>query len=185
MVSDSFIERCKKTSATIVFGPRSGSKTEEFQTPQNLAPGKLQNLIPVKVLSVETLRGDISETLHYEGQTFHSNRWREELDVDNKTKVLATYHDHTPAVVQAENRVYVGTLGCADFTRTLLEKLAKASGLTTYTLPEDVRTVERGDYRLLFNYSAEAVRVDGFANKEFVIGSNELPGYSYAVMRRG
>ncbi len=184
VVSDAFIKNCEQTSATIVFGPRTGSKTDEFQTPLNLAPGKLQQLIPVKVLSVETLRGDITETLHYEDETFHSNRWREELGTSDSTKILATYHDHTPAVVQAENRVYVGTLGCAEFTRALLEKLAKARGLTTYTLPEDVRTVSRGEYRLLFNYSAEAVRVDGFEDREFVIGSKELPGHSYAVMKR-
>ncbi|AXR06996.1 beta-galactosidase [Salinimonas sediminis] len=184
IISDTFIANCKATNATVVFGPRSGAKTEEFQYPRNLGPGKLQSLMPIKVLSVETLREDISETLHFEGETFHSNRWREELGVEENTEVMAQYENGKPAVVRHNNLVYVATLGCVDFTKSLLGKLAAEQGITTFILPEDVRTAERGDYRFLFNYAGEPVRIDGFEDKEFIVGSNELSAYGYAITKR-
>lgn len=184
IISDAFIKNCEATDATIVFGPRTGSKTDEFQYPRNLGPGKLQSLLPAKVLSVETLRGDIQEKLYFNGEQFHSNRWREELLPGDNCEVVARYEDESPAVVKSGNLYYVGTLSCSDFLTNLLGKLAVEKGIATYILNEDVRTVERGDYRFIFNYAGTPVRVDAFANADFVVGSHELDAYGYAIAKR-
>ena len=81
IVPDDLVEKLKTTTdAQIVFGPRSGGKTDEFSLPDNLPPGKLQSVIPTKVLSVETLRPDCPGVLSYDGKNYASGIWREELD---------------------------------------------------------------------------------------------------------
>lgn len=63
IIDSAFVEKCKNSSAEFVFGPRSGAKTSEFGYPTDLPPGLLQTLLPIRVLSVETLREDFAEVL--------------------------------------------------------------------------------------------------------------------------
>jgi beta-galactosidase len=44
------VERLEASSGHILFGPRSGSKTREFQIPAELPPGPLQPVLPLRVL---------------------------------------------------------------------------------------------------------------------------------------
>ena len=57
------VEKVKQSDALWLFGPRSGSKTDELSIPENLAPGPLQKVIPVTVNSVETTHPDYKETV--------------------------------------------------------------------------------------------------------------------------
>lgn len=182
IVNDTFIQNCQKTQATIVFGPRSGAKTEEFQLAPDLGPGKLQALMPIKVLSVETLRGDIQEPLHYNGETFSSNRWCEEIALGH-AESIATYHTGLPAVARAGRAIYIATLTDNAFLMKLFADVLQEKGVAVTLLPEDVRVAERGQYRFIFNYGSHACQLDSFADADFVIGAATLPAYSYAVVK--
>ena len=115
----SFIERCQNAEATLVFGPRSGGKTEEFQLAPNLAPGKIQTMIDAKILSTETIRPDCAEDLHFNGEIYQSTMWREELELTENAEVIARYHDDLPAVVKQNNSFYIATLTCDNFLKAL------------------------------------------------------------------
>lgn len=183
IVSQDFVERCANSGATLVFGPRSGAKTPELTAVLNLGPGLLQQLIPVKVLSVETTRPDCHDALHFADKTYESARWREELSDDTALTVVARYHDNTPAVVQANDCYYIGTLTCDAFLQDFFAMLAAQYGITTMQLGEDLRLVRRGDLTFIFNYGAQAATLDLPASTQFVVGSNQINPFDVVIYR--
>jgi beta-galactosidase len=56
VLQEQWVERLQASSGHILFGPRSGSKTREFQIPAELPPGPLQPVLPLRVSAVESLR---------------------------------------------------------------------------------------------------------------------------------
>ena len=180
VVSDEFIAACKNSKAKWVFGPRSGSKTKDFNLPENLAPGKLQELIPTKVLSVETTHKDLQEVMHFAGKEYSSWGWREELDV-SRCKVVATYKDASAAIVEHKNIHYVGCLVSDDFLLDYFENICNDLGIDTLRTHKDIRISQRGQYTFAFNYGSEAKFLENVSAKKFVIGSAEIKGFGVSV----
>jgi len=183
IVSQAFVDRCAKSNAALVFGPRSGAKTPDLTLAPNLGPGLLQQLIPVKVLSVETTRPDCHDALHFADKTYESARWREELSEHADLMVVARYHDNTPAIVQAQHNYYIGTLTCDTFLYDFFAALAKQYGITTVQLAEDLRLVRRGDLTFIFNYGATASTLNLPATTQFVVGSNQINPFDVVIYR--
>jgi beta-galactosidase len=183
IVSDDFVKRCQATSATLVFGPRSGAKTAELTLVPNLGPGLLQQLIPVKVLSTETIRPDCFEILRFNDNDYQSSRWREELELTAGVSVLAHYHDQTPAVVRHGNTVYVATLSCNAFLVALFTQLANERQLPLLNLDADLRAVQRGELHFVFNYGATPQQLNAPKGATFIIGSSTLKPFDVAVLR--
>ncbi|MFK8016972.1 MAG: beta-galactosidase [Gammaproteobacteria bacterium] len=181
IVSDAFIERCRQTDAEVVFGPRAGAKTRQFSLPANLPPGLLQSLIPLRVLSVETLRPDCTEPLLFDGGVYESRVWREELETDGG-EALAQCADG-PAVVQQDRFIYIGTLTCRDFLRDFLRQRCTGLGITTYEFGDDVRVHVRGALAFAFNYSEEERSLPLPDDTRFLVGSNVLGARNVAVWK--
>ena len=152
IIDSAFVSKCKASSAQFIFGPRSGAKTTEFGYPTNLPPGLLQTLIPIRVLSVETLREDCAEALNWNGKHYESCRWREQLDAGN-TEVIAKYHNDEPAIVRNERFIYLGTLTNRDFLLDFLQQQCHHNNINTYRFDEDIRVSQRGKLIFAFNYS--------------------------------
>jgi beta-galactosidase len=184
VVSAEFVEKCQQANAHFVFGPRSGSKTDEFQLSANLAPGELQKILPIKILSTETIRSDCAEPLQYGENFYQSSQWREELEITNNVLVLAQYHDHTPAVVRHNNNSYIATLTCENFLLDFFTKLAEELALPAINLPQDVRIMTRDNLHYVFNYSQHQQTLVGFEKAEFILGSVELPAHSVAIIKQ-
>jgi len=180
VVKDEFIAACKKTKTRWVFGPRSGSKTVDFNLPHNLPPGKLQQLIPTKVLSVETTHKDLKEPMSYLGQEYLSWGWREELDA-SQCEIIASYKDGTAAIVEHKNIHYIACLVTDDFLLDYFEKQCKDLSIETLRVPKDIRIAHRGQYTFAFNYGDKAKHLENVVDKEFVIGSQEIPAYGVSV----
>ena len=183
IVSDAFIERAQNSSAHFVFGPRSGAKTDELTFAPQLAPGTLQQLIGVKVLSVETLRADCQEPLNFNGSDYASNRWREELEVGNDIDVIAHYENDLPAVAQNSKATYVATLASGEFLGALFKVLAQKLEITTYQLAEDLRFSRRGNFGVLFNYSDKPQTFSLDQQVTYVLGSENVEAYSVSVFK--
>ncbi|WP_262695720.1 beta-galactosidase [Kordiimonas aquimaris] len=181
--NNTFVERCKAANLPIVFGPRSGSKTTEFSIPHDLAPGPLQDIIPVKVSSVETLRPDCREKLHWNDQTYVAHSWCEQLDVAKVQDVIATYKDGNPAILQSENTTYIGTLTCDAFLRDFFHSLCAATDIKTYDLPKDLRVCHRGQLAFAFNYGDQVCHVPAPENAVFQLGERLLSPQGVAVWR--
>ncbi|WP_395339124.1 beta-galactosidase [Ningiella sp. W23] len=186
IVPDGFVQRAKASDAHFVFGPRSGSKTEELTLAPNLAPGVLQALIAVKILSVETLRADCDEPLmllhqNNQGKQFSSVCWREELEVASDVNVLAKYEDGSAAAASNEKASYIASLSDVAFLKTLFADLSRKLGLQTLELPKDVRLSKRGQFSILFNYSGTKQTILELSKAQFVLGSHELNPHDIAI----
>jgi beta-galactosidase len=181
IVEAKFVQRCKEAKAHLVFGPRSGAKTADLSLVPNLGPGLLQALLPIKVLSTETLRADCHETLHFAGSTYQSTCWREELELAQGVNVEASYHDNTPAVVSYGKTSYIASLTCSEFLIDYFAQLAGRLGLATQRLAEDLRMVQRGNLTFVFNYGhcQQSFKAPGSAR--FVLGSETLAPYDVAI----
>jgi len=55
IVQAGLVESLRGFRGQVLVAPRTGSKTADFQIPQELPPGRLQQLIPISVLRVESL----------------------------------------------------------------------------------------------------------------------------------
>ena len=159
IIDDAFVKKCQNSHATFVFGPRAGAKTNEFSQPDTLPPGKLQKLIPIRVLSVETLRPDCTEAFSWQDKTYESCIWREQLDCSESTEVLVEYTDISstgglsPAVVCHDNFIYIATLTDGVFLRDFLEQVCQQTHVTTHNFGTDIRVRQRGELFFAFNYS--------------------------------
>lgn len=156
IIEQALVDKCAQAKNThFIFGPRSGAKTAEFSFPENLPPGPLQNLIPVRVLSVETLRADCIEKLIWKNKTFKSCIWREEIEAPG-VDVLAHYEDHGPAIVRLNNIIYMATLTDELFLRDFLTTQCELANIKTYRWGEDIRVSQRGELMFAFNYSDQS-----------------------------
>ena len=182
IIDSAFVEKCKNSSAEFVFGPRSGAKTSEFGYPTDLPPGLLQTLLPIRVLSVETLREDFAEVLTWNGRQYESCRWREQLDAAN-TEVIATYHNDEPAIVRSGQFTYLGTLTNRAFLLDFLQQQCEHNGVRTYRFDKDIRVVQRGVLMFAFNYSEQPQVLPIAANTQWLLGNATVEPHGIAVWR--
>ena len=180
IIDAAFVKKCKESNAQFIFGPRSGSKTSEFGYPQSLPPGLLQSLLPVRVLSVETLRSDCTESLSWNGQIYESCRWREQLDAGD-TEVIAQYHNGEPAIVRHENITYLGTLTNSAFLVDFLQQQCQEGKIETYRFGDDIRVSQRGNLMFAFNYSDQSYELPLTADTILLLGEKNLEPLEIAV----
>ncbi len=171
----------KASPAIVVFGPRSGAKTADLTIPEGLPPGPLRDLLPIRVLSVETLRPDCSGALTWNGQTYASSLWREEVELTGPAEVVARYDDGGPAIVRTGKAVYVASLTDRDFLADLLESLCAEAGVATQRLAKDVRVRRRGGLVFAFNYGAEATAAPAPQDAHFLLGGAMIGPRDVAV----
>jgi len=180
IIDAAFVKKCKESNAQFIFGPRSGSKTSEFGYPQSLPPGLLQSLLPVRVLSVETLRSDCTESLSWNGQIYESCRWREQLDTGD-TEVIAQYHNGEPAIVRNGNITYLGTLTNSAFLVDFLQQQCQEGKIETYRFEDDIRVSQRGNLLFAFNYSDQSYELPLTSDTILLLGEKNLEPLEIAV----
>lgn len=183
MPSASAIEALERSSARLVFGPRSGAKTSDFTIPDTLAPGRLQAFAPVRVRIVETLRPDCPIELQCGNARYAAHSWCEALDLLPGATVIATYENGDVAVARSGRTTYIGTLTDAQFLSNLLAGEAEAAGLETMKLPDTLRVSRRGGLGYAFNYAPHAQDCPAPEHADYVIGSPVIPPYSVSVWR--
>jgi beta-galactosidase len=176
------IERIQQSGSTFIFGPRTGSKTDEFSLPDTLPPGPLQRIVPVRVLSVETTRVDCPEQLNWNGNRYDSVIWREHID-PGRCETVATLNKSEAAVVRLDRFIYVATLTCSRFLVDFFEDVCRSLQIETVRCPEGVRITRRGDLAFAFNYSSEARSIEPARGAELLLGSCELKPQDVAVWR--
>ena len=119
---------------TVVFGPRSGSKTRHFSIPEELPPGPLQRLLRSRVIEVSSLRPGAK--IEIQGAiSGNAERWRELVETSAET--LATFADNSPALVGNDNYFYLACWPDAGALRMLMGLLCRKAGLSTIELPEE------------------------------------------------
>ena len=155
---------------TILFGPRTGSKTRSFQIPPELPPG---GLLPLRVTQVASLRPGLVEPVAGE-VAGHAVRWREWLDT--ALPVRARFADGSPALVGQEHRLYLGCWPDPQLLAALMRRVIRGGE----SLPDSVRLRRRGDLTFAFNYGDTPWTAPG---SDFILGDANVAPQSLAVWR--
>ena len=150
--TDALRSAIKAFDGQIILGPRTGSKTDGFQTPTNLPPD-LEGL-NIKVTAVESLRPGSTAELE-RGGAFHI--WREIIDA--QSGVSETTRDGRPATVKSGNLQYLCGWPDHSALSRILKSAAQITGLSTQTMPDGLRCRDFGEHRLYVNYGNVSVRV--------------------------
>ncbi len=182
MPDDATVRSIAASTGLLLFGPRSGAKTQEFWISEGLPPGPLREFAPVKVTSVETLRPDCGGTITYRGQQFESGIWRETIELLGG-EATATYEDGAPAMLRCGRATYLATLTDDAFLTALIGDLCAEAGISTLSLAPTMRLRRRGGLTYAFNFASESAFAPAPANANYVIGGAEVPAYGVAVWR--
>jgi beta-galactosidase len=182
VVDDAAFDALQASDGILLFGPRAGSKTDEFSINDGLPPGRLRDFVPIKVTSVETLRADCGGSIAYKGAAYESGRWRETIEVGD-ADIIATYEDGAPAAVRAGRSIYLATLTDDAFLTNLLVDLCAEADVQITPLPPTLRLRRRGELTFAFNLDSVSARAPAPKGAEFVIGGSDIEPYGVAVWR--
>lgn len=158
--SDAFVASLASISAPVVFGPRAGSKTADFAIPADLPPGPLQALLPLKIVRVESLRGQPCEWLE------HIETALDEVD---------------PGIFRQGRYHYISRYPIDAAIEGLIARLATYSGLDCIAMPEGLRLRRTGNLVFAFNYGTAPADLPESAIKTFLLGTARLGPAGVAV----
>jgi len=146
----------------VIIGPRSGSKTENFQIPETLPP----NLdgMDTEITAIETLHPDCSVKILSGGT---AKFWREFAQTSED--VVIQYEDGHPALIQKETQFYVTGWFDKKGYAALFNKL----GLNLAELPPGVRCRDLGPFKFYMNYSTNRQKIR-IGTKEAVLDPTDV-----------
>jgi beta-galactosidase len=157
IVDEALVAQVERSQAQWLFGPRSGSKTQDFAIPSTLAPGALQRVLPMQVLEVESLRATLKPETTAFDIAGHAIHWREHLRANGPTQIEAVFDDEWPALLRHERVRYLGAWLTHPQHRAILRQIAHDAGLPTQTLGDGMRLRRRGAVTFAFNFGEAGV----------------------------
>lgn len=179
ILHEATIRALHNTQAQLVFGPRTGSKTESMGIPPNLPPGKLAEWLPIRVTRVESLCPGVNFALEWNGQHFTSSVWKEWVESD--LAPVAKFDDGRGALWQHDNLHYLAFWPTVAFLRAYLGHLANRQGLQTFSLPEGLRLRRRGHLTFAFNYGPHEQQAPASPQARFVLGGHRVPPHGLSI----
>ena len=162
IVPDGLVAKLATLTCPVLIGPRGGSKTADFAIPPNLAPGPLQDIMPLKVVRVESLRGSPVQ-------------W-----IDHVESGLA---QELPGLYRHGSLRYLAHYPDASELDRIVALLAAEAGLNAIQLPEGLRISRIGELVFAFNYSASAMELPDGIIGQFLLGGAALEPAGVAVGR--
>jgi beta-galactosidase len=175
------IASLKNFRSPVLFGPRTGSKTPDFQIPSNLPPGPLQELFPMRVVRVESLPDFEPIPVTWRGATYQCRYWSEQ--VQTQATPWITSANGSGIAFTHEAFTYLATIPEQSLLDAIVEDIVSRTGLPTILLPEGLRTRVRGNLRYFFNYGPAPVSLPVSKETEFIAGGPELPVAGVAIVR--
>lgn len=169
----------QEAEGLVLFGPRSGSKTINYQIPQELPPGPLQALLPLKVTRVESLPPGLEQVAEGSIGYFSLGLWLEW--VQSPLKPLLTLRDGRGVLYRHRRYLYLAAWPSTELLSRLFSSLAEEAGLKPLFLPEGLRLRRRGAWVFAFNYGPYPVEVPVPEGVKFLLGGPKIPPHDLAV----
>ncbi len=179
ILDKALVDRLAGLGVPVLFGPRSGSRTADFQIPAALPPGPLQRTLPIKIVRVESLRGGLEE----QGNGFSIGRWIEHVETGlTPEEVLA---DGRGIVFKSGALRYIAGWPDAALLDRLFRRMTAEAAIAVTPLPADIRLRRAGELCFAFNYGPEAIDLATCLDppESFVIGSQVLLPAGFAAWR--
>ena len=183
MPGTEFVKRLEAFGGQVIFGPRCGSRTPSHHIPENLAPGVLHELIPIRVLRVESLRPG---TIIPVGSTGSFIKWAEQIEAGDNVETTHWRDDKTPAIVSNGRITYIA--GWPDevlLTQVMKDKVASA-GIDSIDTGEDLRIRDKGELRTIVNYGPKPRDASHLISNsdEILIGEAVMDVAGVTILRR-
>ena len=176
VLDEALAARLEDGDATILAGPRTGSKTRDFAIPARLAPDGLQTLIDVTVARVESLPPGISLAAGNAGQV---HGWMEDVEAGAGVETRLALDDGSGLWFVSAKAHYLAGQTDEALLRRVIADAAAAAGLASRDLGPDVRLERRGALNFLFNYGPGPVAIE----HELLIGRNPVPPAGVAIWK--
>lgn len=181
-----FVARLKASGAKVLFGPRSGSKTNDMHIPEGLPPGPLRALLAMKVTRVESLPSAKGEPVLFGNRSFDSGTWRESIETSEP--VLATfagtYRTGAPAFIGNEKARYLATLPSQDLLFSILRDSLDWAGVEWMPDLGDIRLTRRGELTFAFNFGTQPADLPVTEDAEILIGSRHIAPCDVTIWRQ-
>jgi beta-galactosidase len=174
------IESLKACRGSVVIGPRTGSKTSDFQIPSNLPPGPLQELLPIRVLRTESLPDFEPIPVCWRGVSYQCRYWMEQIQTSATPWITAA--NGNAVAFTHEAFTYLATVPEQSLLDAMVEDIVSRTDLPTMLLPDGLRTRVHGNLRYFFNYGPTQVSLPVPKDTEFIVGGPELPVAGVAVV---
>ncbi|MEM0900842.1 MAG: beta-galactosidase [Pseudomonadota bacterium] len=183
-ISDELSAALERSQASILIGPRTGSKTPDFQIHPDLPPGPLQRLIDLKITRVES-RPPFAK-LAVEDDLGLVDGWREFGRAGGAVSCRLKDVEGVPSWYQAGRVHYVTVRPDQQLSNHIAREISVEAGLIIYDLHRDVRIRRNGRLRYVFNYGPEAVDVsDLVCADKLVHGTSQLSPRGVAICELG
>ncbi len=159
------LDRVKQASMTkFVWGPRSGSKTANFAFPEEMPPGKLQELVPVKVKQISSLRPSIKISGTGDFGDWSGELWLEYIASDLKPRAVVSTGEQGGIFYNHNNQYYLGVCLDKDSLKSLVQLLLQEAGIDYEILPQGQRicATEQGDF--VFDFAKRSYKLPQTSN---------------------
>lgn len=171
--SQPFVDALAASDATILLGPRTGSKSTDFAIAEGLPPGPFRKLIDLRIRRVESLPPFVDVPLQGGGRF---DGWRDFLVLgDNLTTHRVSGDGHDAHVSQGRVH-YLGGRPDAETAKAVIGELLREAGVEVLDLHRDTRVRDNGSVRYVFNYGPETVDVGEIAGGAEVLFGDTLLG---------
>jgi beta-galactosidase len=170
----------------VLFGPRSGSKTENFSIPPNLAPGPLGQAMGFSIPRVESLRDNVEIGVGGEGITGALTIWREQVRLESApsgAELIAHASDGAPALLRRGTLHYLAGWPDKALLDSVLGRLAREAGLDVIPLANGLRLRCQGGLHFAFNFGPDIAESPAPGGSKFVLGARSLPPGAVAAWR--
>jgi beta-galactosidase len=153
IVRDELAAHLEDYRGQLLVGPRSGSRSAEFATPTNLAPGPLTSLLGVSVQMSESLRPGLVSP----GAGWQISRWLDHVEGDAVPELVAD--DGMVACWRKGRTRYCAAWPEGALIEMIVEKAAVDAGLPVLRLAVGQRVRTTKSHAFIFDYEAAKVEI--------------------------
>ena len=167
IIPDDLFARAKASNTHLFFGPRSGTKTFDYQIP------KLSAFKELSHIRSESLREGAVLEIDMDEQYYRAKIWRDFIKTPRNCR--AKFTDNFPAFIETETYDYLAAWPDMKWLRTILKDRVESLNIKTQWLPKDLRIRQSADKFFAFNYGAKDIDLSRFVSEaKFLIGTNKL-----------
>ncbi len=175
IIPDNLLKLAKSSETKILFGPRSGSKTSEYQTPPEYPFSK-----DFQFVKSESIRAGASLKINMNNKVYHSKNWRDIIECENINNIK--FIDGHPAYINQKYYDYLATWPSHELLKDILITLTKKLAIKTINLPQNIRIRHTKDMTFAFNYSDETVDISELvSNAIFTYGGSKLGPHEVSI----
>lgn len=171
-----FVDQLSIFKGSVIIGPRTGSRDHDFRTPETLAPGLLQTILPLKVVTSETL----ADSTLYPGDDWTASRWLDQVET-NLDPELVTKSGEGVCWRHGQYR-YLAAWPEGKILDEVVRRAVNESHLVAVDLAPGLRIRRTENYTFVFNYSKTKTIVPSALGASLVYGSLELGPAELAIL---